>query len=602
MTGIGADALRRINEAIAELPAEEQAHVHQKLRRIMIHRHAIARFRTPGHLGQFLRPGFLQTPMLDQIDMAIMKAERRIAPQLIINTPPQEGKSTRLQDAALWLLLRKPTLRIAFASYEQGIATQSGLAIRQMIEQSGTGYKGRSKSEIDRVDSLGLMLDPDRSLNTNWSLADVPGAKGKRPGGVLSVGIGSSFTGRPADVLIIDDPLKDAKQADSKTYRQAVKDWYQSVATARLSSNSIVIVVQTRWHEDDLSGWLLTEDLKRVHPKWAHINIPAEAMENDPLGRQPGEWLVSSRGRTREEWEEKKRILSAGGGRWWFALYQGDPSPPAGGIFQREWFDKHRVEAAPELSVVITMVDPADNDGDGDEAGIWTGGLGVDGEFYFLEDNSGHYTVAQWVRVAIFALLRNKSHRLMYEQSLSGLKRSIRAQWKVIRRQARELARAQKQWSRFGVDDWPATPNPAALDDARMVLLDEDDSLEDLSVLEKQLIELWQYVPDVMGLPETGPPIRTLTAKGSKSLRAELVSPIFELGTGHFVGQHPLTERQMATWLPTQDSPDRMDALVHLAAELSKTVISHKIEKPTGSIPTRQTPMPQILRSTRYGR
>jgi hypothetical protein len=599
MTGLGDEALEQVNAIIAKLPAEEQAILKNQLQRVITHRRAIARFPTPGHLGQFVRPGFLQTPMMDAIDKLIMSAARGETTKLIINTPPQEGKTTRLQDGAAWLLLRNPTLRIAFASYEQGIAAQSGLAIRQMIETHGGGYRGQGRGEIDRVDALGLSLDPDRSLQTNWTLASVPGAKHKRPGGVLSVGIGSSFTGRPADLLIVDDPLKDAKQADSAVYRKAVKDWFQSVATTRLAPGAIVIVVQTRWHEDDLSGWLLAEDKASTHPEWTHINIPAQAGKDDPLGRQPGEWLTSARGRTPEEWEGKKRAL--GGGRWWFALYQGDPSPPEGGIFKRVWFDKYRVAEPPELRMVLTVVDPADNDGDGDEAGIWSGGIGADGHIYLLEDNSGHYTIAGWVRQAIFAMLRNKSQRLMYEQSLSGIKRSIRAQWKVLRRQARELIKAQSQWSRFGEDDWPTEPNPRAVSDAHLALMDEDDSKEDISILEKQLLELWPYAPRLMKMPEAGPPVRSITARGSKSLRAELISPVFENGEAHFVGFHPTTEHQMSTWLPTQDSPDRMDAVVHLTTELSQTGGQTSVQGAKGTLPKRQRDMPQILRSTRSG-
>ena len=585
-----------IAKEIAKLPPQEQAQLKERLAPILVHRKAIQRFPTPGHLAQFHRAGFLQTPMLDQIDAAIMAADAGDHRRWIINTPPQEGKTTRLQDGCAWLLLRRPHLRIAFASYEQGIAAQSGLSIRQLIETHGGGYNGQ-KQDRDHVNVLGLSLDPDRALNTNWSLSRVPGAgKTAKPGGVLSVGIGSSLTGRAVDVLVIDDPLKDAKQADSEVYRKAVINWYQSVATTRLSPGAIVIVIQTRWHLGDLTGWLLDMDRAETAPVWKHLNIPAQAKEGDALGRQPGEYLTSARNRSVKDWEATKKAV---GTRWWFALYQGDPSPPEGGTFKRAWFEANRVSSRPEMKLVITVVDPADNTGDGDEAGVVTGGIGASGEFYILEDNSGHYTVAGWVRAALYALLRNGSSRIMYEQSLSGLKRSIAQEWLVFRRQARDLAAAQAVWSRFDDTDWRDV-NALAVREVVENTSDADDSPIDRTRLEAELMELWPFVPQVLALPETGPPVQTIKAVGSKAVRAELISPEWESGRVHHVGHFPTAEQQMAVWLPSQDSPDRMDAFVHLVTELSKVSGAASVHRAQGAnIARRQPGLPQIMRTTR---
>lgn len=592
------------------LTLDERERLQPRLQRLLTHRAAVQRFPTPGHLGQLFRPGWLQTPMLDAIDDALMQADAGTQTHWVINTPPQEGKSSRLQDAGAWFLMRRPWLRIAYASYEQGIAAQSGLAIRQLIETHGSGYQGQAVNP-DRVDVLGLLLDPNRAMQTSWSLADVPGRKGMRPGGVLSVGIGSAFTGRPVDVLIVDDPLKDAKAADSPVIRKAVKDWFQSVATTRLAPNAVVIIVQTRWHEEDLSGWVLTEDTTRVAPKYRHLNVQAQAESStesgrcecrdcagqpDILGRAPGEYLLSARGRTDDEWEEKKVAV---GSRWWFALYQGRPSPPEGGIFQRAWFDRNRVPAAPELLYIITMVDPADNDGDGDEAGIITGGIDADGEIYILADNSGHYTVAGWVRAAIFAMLRHQAARLAYERSLSGLNRSIAAEWKRMRRQARALADAGTP-----LDDWPDGPDAVVLGLAVDALADREDTDVERAGLWRELEELWWYVPRILAWPAAGPSVKRVRAEGSKSYRASLASPSYEQDRVHHVGTFTKLEHQMATWRVTQDSPDRMDANVHLILELGKSGGSSSIQTApsTGTVARRQQRVPAIMRSTRAGR
>lgn len=600
-------ATDQIRAILDTLSPEERERLQPRLERLLVHRTAIQRFPTPGHLGQLFRPGWLQTPMLDAIDDAIMQAEAGIQTRWVINTPPQEGKSSRLQDAGAWLLTRHPGLRIAYASYEQGIAAQSGLAIRQMIETHGSGYMGQSPNP-DRVDNLGLLLDPNRAMQTSWSLADVPGHKGARPGGVLSVGIGSAFTGRPVDVLIVDDPLKDAKAADSPVIRKAAIDWFQSVATTRLAPGAIVIIVQTRWHEGDLSGWVLAEDSVKAHPRYRHLNIPAQAEapnergkcpcrdcagQPDVLGREPGEYLVSARGRTVEQWEETKVAV---GSRWWFALYQGRPAPPEGGIFQRAWFDRNRVAEPPELINVITMVDPADNQGDGDEAGIITGGIDSDGTIYVVSDDSGHYTVARWVRVAIFAMIRHNAGRLAYERSLSGLDRAITAEWKNLRRQSRALAEHGPDR-----DAWPERPDWVVLDATVAAISDVEDTEVERRALWHALSELWPYVPRILDMPVSGPSAKKIKADGNKSYRASMASPAYEQDRVRHVGPFVKLEHQCCTWLPTQDSPDRMDALVHLVLELSKSGGPSHIHSPTDApaLPSRQQRIPAILRSTR---
>lgn len=596
-----------IRDVLSGLTLEERERLQPRLQRLLTHRTALQRFPTPGHLGQLFRPGWLQTPMLDAVDRALMQAEAGTQTHWVINTPPQEGKSSRLQDAGAWFLLRRPWLRIAYASYEQGIAAQSGLAIRQLVETHGSGYQGQAPNP-DREDTLGLMLDPTRAMQTSWSLADVPGRKGMRPGGVISVGIGSAFTGRPVDVLIVDDPLKDARAADSPVIRKAAIDWFQSVATTRLAPGAVVIIVQTRWHEEDLSGWVLAEDSTRANRRYRHLNIPAQAEsvgehnkcpcrdcagQPDQLGRAPGEYLLSARGRTVDDWEEKK---SAVGSRWWFALYQGRPAPPEGGIFQRAWFDRNRVGQAPDLVYTLTMVDPADNQGDGDEAGIITGGIDRNGDIFVLSDDSGHYTVARWVRVAIFAMIRYQSSRLAYERSLSGLDRSIAAEWKRMRKQVRTL-----MWHGPEPDDWPTVPDRVVLDAAVNALADAEDTDVERARLWRELEEMWLYAPRIHDMSAAGPSVKKIKAEGTKSYRASMASPSYEQGRVHHVGPFVKLEHQMTTWLVTQDSPDRMDAVVHLIMELSKTGGGSEIRSATAgnNLSARQHRIPTILRSTR---
>ncbi|WP_242892467.1 phage terminase large subunit [Actinomadura litoris] len=279
------------------------------------------RWDTPGALARELDPRTVQTPALTIIDQALVDIGEGRGNRLMISVPPQEGKSVRISRRfPEWLLNRNPDLRLAIVSYAHGVARRHGRAIRDDIAAHSS--------------TLGLAVNPASSAAHEW---EVDG----REGGVYCVGIKGSLTSRPVDGLIIDDPYKDGEQADSDAWTETVRDFWTEVAIPRLGPGSFVVIVQTRWRHDDLTGWLQAEDHAR---RWRVINIPAQADhdpakgETDILGRQPGEYLKSARGRSIQEWETKKLEV---GSRTWNALYQGRPTPGEGGIFQRGWWREY---------------------------------------------------------------------------------------------------------------------------------------------------------------------------------------------------------------------------------------------------------------------
>ena len=287
------------------------------------------RWATPLDLAAELNPRTVRTPALERIAQAVADTIATPDGRLIVTMPPQEGKSTLVaQDTPAWALHDQPDTPVVVASYGQGLAIRNGRAIRRRIENN--------------PGLLGLHIAPDNGAVHDWTLAG-------HQGGVLSVGIGSGLTGRPAGLLVIDDPIKDRKEADSETYRNAVWDWWLDVAATRLAPGAPVIVILTRWHEDDLAGRLLAAEDGRL---WRVLNIPAEADHNpeagesDPLGRQPGEFMESARRRTAAQWQA---IKTRSGARTWASLYQGRPAPAEGALFKRDawrrymeplWFDR----------------------------------------------------------------------------------------------------------------------------------------------------------------------------------------------------------------------------------------------------------------------
>jgi predicted phage terminase large subunit-like protein len=271
------------------------------------------RWPTPGAMAAEFDQRNVQTPALDLIDAALTEWAETPDGRLIISMPPQEGKSTRAGHwMPVWLLQRYPSWRIVMASYAAQLAYRNSRLVRNTIAD---------------FPELGLSLAEDRSAVHDWELA-LP--RGARAGGMYSVGVGGGVSGRPADALIIDDPHKDRQECSSEQQREKVWSWWQSAASARLAPGAPVLVIQTRWHEDDLAGRLTRSD-----DGWKVLNIPAQSEgEGDPLHRPEGEYMISARRnrdgtpKTVEQWEQRKREA----GEEWAPLYQGSPSAKTGTI------------------------------------------------------------------------------------------------------------------------------------------------------------------------------------------------------------------------------------------------------------------------------
>src|SRR6201992_2334948 len=254
------------------------------------------------------------------LDDALVVVAEDVTDRLMWFMPPQEGKSQRVSRwFPLWMLLRNPDLRIGIASYELGVARRWGRSIR---------------NEIKAHPELGLKVRLDTSAAHEWELEG-------QVGGVFCTGVGGPLSGRPIDLMLIDAPVKGRAEADSEAYRQAAQDWWQETVSARLGERTPIVLVMTRWHEADLAGWLQVE-----HPgQWHVVNIPALADhdpakgETDPLGREPGEWLISARGRTVTGGQRRRKDF---GERGFTALCQGRPSPAEGDVLKRGWWQFYR--------------------------------------------------------------------------------------------------------------------------------------------------------------------------------------------------------------------------------------------------------------------
>lgn len=232
--------------------------------------------------------------------------------RMIVTMPPRHGKSTVSSEwFPVWYLSTFPRRRIMLVGFESEFAASWGRRVRNHIEEHGA--------------ELGVTLAPDSSAANRWETGE--------GGGMLTAGVGGSITGRGADVLIVDDPISNAEDAESATIRNKLWEWWRTTAYTRLEPNGAAVVVQTRWHEDDLAGRLLA-DARAGGEAWEVANLPAIAEDGDALGRKEGEALWPARFSV----DDLRRIERSVGPRAWASLYQQRPSPAGGGLFRRDYF------------------------------------------------------------------------------------------------------------------------------------------------------------------------------------------------------------------------------------------------------------------------
>lgn len=261
-------------------------------------------------------------PHLDFIDELIVNAVAGRGPRfVVVECPPRHGKSELISHRTpAWYLGMFPDRQVMLASYEASFAQTWGRKARDLLEEHGAGL-------------YGVSVRQDARAADRWYTDQ---------GGVMAAsGIGGRFTGMGADLLIIDDPVKNAEEARSVTIRRKHIDWWQSTAATRLHPNAVVIVLMTRWHESDLGGYLLAQGHEELEEPFVEVRLPAIAEEGDLLGRAKGEALWPAR----YDVDRLAQIRQTVGSYWWSAMYQGRPVPEGGGMFKREWFPL--VAAAP---------------------------------------------------------------------------------------------------------------------------------------------------------------------------------------------------------------------------------------------------------------
>ena len=249
--------------------------------------------------------------------------------RLMVFVPPQHGKSEIVsRKFPAWALGYNPKLKIVGTSYAASLAQGFSRSIQRTIDS--TEYSEVFPATF--LNSQNVSTDVKRGFLRNIDIFETVGYAGF----YRAVGIGGGLTGTPVDLGIIDDPVKDALEASSATYRERVWGWYNDVFLTRLHNNSKIVFIMTRWHEDDLAGRLL----EREPEKWTVVKIPAirEDYDNPEDPREIGEALW-------EERHSKERLaeVEQRSPRTYASLYQQRPTIEGGNIVREDWFKRVKV-------------------------------------------------------------------------------------------------------------------------------------------------------------------------------------------------------------------------------------------------------------------
>jgi len=248
---------------------------------------------------------------------ALQKVTDGVTKRLMIFMPPRHTKSeTVTVRYAAYRLEQNPKMNIILGSYNQKLANRFSRKTRRIVENR-------------------IKLSTDRKAVEEWETSI--------GGGYRAVGVGAGITGFGADLIMVDDPVKSREEAESETYRDKCWDWFNDDLYTRLEPGGAIVLIMTRWHDDDIAGRLLKE-MEEGGEKWEVVSLPAIAEDADPLGRKKGQALCPERYDT-EALEKLRKKLGAYS---FAALFQQRPVPIEGALFKRDWFAGKVIDEAPK--------------------------------------------------------------------------------------------------------------------------------------------------------------------------------------------------------------------------------------------------------------
>mgnify|MGYP000966959948 FL=1 len=293
---------------------------------------------------------------------------------LLLAAPPGSAKSTYLSQLfPPWYLARYPGNSILAATHSVEFAERWGRRCRNDVAADG------------RV--LGIELAGDSQAAARWALST--------GGEYYGVGAGVGISGFRADLGLGDDFFGSREDAFSETVRRKRWDWYLDDFSSRLRPGAKRILMNTRWHDEDVAGRVM-EQLAKGQLRGRIVSLAAEAKANDPLGREVGQWLWDDQ----PEYDypsflrSRKRETSP---MMWAALYQQDPAPDEGEFFKRDWFQRYKPDEKPQRLSVFGTSDYAVSEGKGDFTVHRVWGIDERGHIWLIAGWRGQTTSDVWI-------------------------------------------------------------------------------------------------------------------------------------------------------------------------------------------------------------
>jgi len=385
--------------------------------------------------ARYTKQGYIPADHHHLIAGRMEQVERGEIKRLMIFMPPRHGKSELASRRfPSWFLGRNPSKSIIAASYNSELAGDFGREVRNITKDQSFNNLFQTR------------LAEDSAAAGRWHT--------NVGGGYVAAGVGTAITGRGANVLLIDDPFKDRESADSEIVRDKTYKWYLSTAYTRLEGSltelddddlwndwhqaeaegeafeGAIVIIQTRWHEDDLSGRLL-KDMEDGADQWDILELPAINDAGEALW--PAKYPLESLERI------KKALTIQGGSREWQSLYQQKPTLEEGTFFKREWFKRFRIDDKPKTNNYQSSDFATKEDaGDFTELGVW--GLCNDGDLWAVEWWYGQTTTDVWIDEQ---LNQYKKHDCYASFGESGVIRRAVEPFQTMR------SRAKKIWMRM---------------------------------------------------------------------------------------------------------------------------------------------------------
>jgi len=289
------------------------------------------------------KPSVFHKDLCDRVQEFVEKTTDKAYEIMIINTPPQHGKSTTITETLpSWYLMKHPDNSVIQVSYGDDLAERFGKRNLEKVKEFGNIF--------------GVEVDPKKATSREFQ---IKGHKGR----MISKGVGSGLTGHSGHLIIIDDPIKNREQADSERTRDSVWNEFVDSIISRTQAGSKIVLIMTRWHEDDIAGRIM-EQMGDI-TTYVNYECECEDVDADPLGRKEGQPLCPEIGKG-ETWlkEFKAMFTSENGLRSWYALYQGHPTIQEGNILKKDWWRYYDPSEEIRFDQMIMSVDATFKDGE----------------------------------------------------------------------------------------------------------------------------------------------------------------------------------------------------------------------------------------------